>query len=251
MNLHLYHLELFVLLSMMAIWNNCHCFICHSERFPIRNGYSIRFVRDKEERQEIKVSHPLYISSSIMGESNNDELIYEIESELREIVNKRKVSTVVTLKNQSLVDKINDLVEQRAEARRQQNYAKADDIRQELMTLEIIQDDKLLQIMIEDIPYKQGGGSTWSLLWMGDEERCSDEDSALMDDMNVQQNHNDDKKSIIQLAHMALGLAIHASSVVARHEYDNKTIDFFQKELASITNQALVSFFFFSLTHHY
>lgn len=244
----LHQLELIVLVSMITTWNSCHCFTCHSENFLIRNGFSIGFVRN---RRRVKVLHPLHMSSSIMGESTGtDEWMNEVESKLREIVTQKKDSTV-TLRNQSLVDRINDLVEQRAEARRQRNYAQADEIRDQIMNLEVIQDNQLLQIMMEDIPYKQGGGSTWSVVWMGDEDKCDPKDAAVINGKNVQQNDNNDNdnKSVIQLAHMALGLAVHASSVVARDEYDIQMIEFFQKELATITNQALVSSSIFSILH--
>lgn len=106
---------------------------------------------------------------------------------------------------------INNLVERRSEARKQKNYQLADSILRQLKSLET--GDTLQKVIrpgyklfLTDIPLSKGGGSVWHIKLAV---------PFLPTPAHINENikeENDEKFTVLQLAHMALGLAIISSS---------------------------------------
>lgn len=99
---------------------------------------------------------------------------------------------------ENLHNQIEDWVQQRAAARWQGDYARADEFRELLLNNPSLLPPGL-SLVIEDIPRAKGGGSHWTLIW------------------DVTKNHHDNVTcvapgpTVLQLAHSALGMAVSSS----------------------------------------
>eukprot|EP00977_Amphora_coffeiformis_P014725 scaffold4201_cov178-Amphora_coffeaeformis.AAC.20 len=94
--------------------------------------------------------------------------------------------------NRSVYDQIEGWIQQRSEARWRGDYETADAFRQKLNASDLLPPG--LSLVIEDIPRVKGGGSRWSLVYDVSEQVSMD-----------------DKPTVLQLAHSALGLAVSSS----------------------------------------
>jgi len=106
---------------------------------------------------------------------------------------------------------IHNLVEQRSEARKQKNYQLADSILRQLKSLETGNTLKSVirpgyKLFLTDIPLSKGGGSVWHIKPVVPFLPTS---AHINED---RKEENDEKCTVLQLAHMALGLAIISSS---------------------------------------
>ncbi len=180
--------------------------LCSTSTSTISNGIDYSFLRDHDVRRT---------KSYTQG---------EVEELLLLGLTEEQINSITTL------------VKRRAEARKDGDYDLADSIRDEINELgstststststsstsstdsnsDIIILPSGFEIVIKDIPRKEGGGSTWSLQAIG-------EPIEWVDDDNEQHNDYDDNgdgvtpsrsndRSVLQIAHAALGLATWSS----------------------------------------
>ena len=159
----------------------------------------------------LKSTHTNYASLRSSSQALNP---YEIERQQQE-----KLANELRL---SISLKIEPLVQKRADARSLQNYELADSLRDEIDQKAIDLLPSGYKLVIIDIPYNDGGGSTWSI-----ETTDTFETNVL----------SDQDKNVLSLAHQALGLAIHASTLRGR----GLLFQSYEKELNKIVESTLTA----------
>lgn len=221
-------IKLLVSILLICRWYRAGCF---AFTFSISQLGSIKlFKLTKPYAIPTKLRNNARNGGSLSFSVQNEEsYLNEVETRLREIIRRKEH---FELKNQTLIDTIDELVKQRSIARSEQKYEQADKIRDQIMGLDLCGDEQTYELLIKDIPFKEGGGSTWSVILSDSREKMDDE---------LKNCHSDKEGnfSVIQLAHMALGLKVYASSLIARIGYNTEAIDYFQQELVNLGNQAL------------
>lgn len=123
------------------------------------------------------------------------------------------------------LNRVNDLVSKRAEARDENNYPVADALREDIEALTRIILPPGNKVEIKDNPRKHGGGSHWNII--PDTKKTIE----YVDNAALLKQGDDTCLSVLQLSHSALGLA----TLAAEH---NRPLDC--KELNLIVKQALV-----------
>lgn len=87
-------------------------------------------------------------------------------------------------------NKLQQLVEERSQARWEGKFAHADLLREQIQNMEL---PKNVEVVVSDIPRKEGGGSTWKLVRRREAQPPME------------------GETVLQLAHAALGLAVESS----------------------------------------
>jgi len=119
-------------------------------------------------------------------------------------------------------DDIDGLVTQRGQARWEGNYTLADKLKQDMFQIEL---PTGLELVLEDVPRSQGGGSLWKVVHKSPDEQ------ALQEQSRSSSSSSSSVLSVLQLAHSALGLAVTCSKKM--EDFDQK-----QSRLTPLVEQA-------------
>jgi hypothetical protein len=118
--------------------------------------------------------------------------------------------SVLRLLDETTVQRIDCLVQERSTARWQGNYTIADDLKSQIIDFSGIPDGN--EIVLQDIPRSLGGGSKWNIMYT---KNIYDQELLL-------------GPTILQLAHAAMGLAVEnnqQTQTPKRQEYRQKFLE--------------------------
>ena len=119
------------------------------------------------------------------------------------------------------IQQIQQIIDQRAKHRAQSEYARADQLLNEIKTLDS-------RVRVKDFPRNEGGGSTWFLDYIPDEYLAA--------------NKNNHTSSILQKSHQALGYAVHCANAqrVPDERFLNSIVSSVKDELHAWKNKSNV-----------
>lgn len=154
-----------------------------------------------------------------------------VSSPLCGVIPSERVDEPADVLGGAAVRRITTLVQARSKERAEGNYEKADLLRRDILEIPIPEG---YEIWIEDVPRKMGGGSNWALL-----RNPEDESEGSLPG-----------STILQLAHVALGLAVETSNQANRirsraisleeaNQLTSSSDDLKSKQLEVIVDQAL------------
>ena len=124
---------------------------------------------------------------------------------------------------ETTLDAIEQLVQARGTARWEGNYNHADQLKAQLLQIEL---PVGIELCLEDVPRSEGGGSVWKLLYQTS-TLLDEQESTTVSSSQTSTN----SPSVLQLAHAALGWTVSCSqTMVPRPEK--------QKQLQTIVEQA-------------
>ena len=156
--------------------------------FPFLLPYAITSI-SKPKFKDVSCKHILRMSSSTSTQTTTTNPYNAERANEEHLVDEIRLS---------IANIIEPLVQQRADARKMQDYKLADSLRDEIdnNATKLLPDG--YKLVVSDVPYNEGGGSFWSVEFA-----------------DVEETHDmpGERSNVLSLAHQALGLAIHASTL--------------------------------------
>ena len=160
-----------------------------------------------------------------LGVANNcGEDINTLVSNPYEDLRKKHLRTL-NEKYEDLYPTIDPLVVERAECRQAQKYQQADELRSRIDAIAFNLLPEGYCISITDIPLREGGGSKWNVTTVN---------GTFLEETNKK---NKTENNVLQLAHKALGLAVHCSNMKAQgrgYDYSNEMNQIVQESIKKL-----------------
>ena len=180
-------------------------------------GWRVKTNADLKKYQTRSQTHSLGLLPSAKYQPNNGmKKWWQLYDSFSPVTNVALEASQVL--SEDIVHQITKLVEERGDARWNGNYEKADQLKGQILDIQLPEG---LELHLEDLSRSQGGGSTWKVVLSCPKEEAST--SRSLGDKS--------SPSVLQLAHAALGLAVSCSKTTTPEGIK-------QEKLLELVNQA-------------